>query len=168
MINLFLANVDPCHCDTTFEPARCYKDRTDQRLLQNYILNERDPTLSNYRGKSIEWTNWQNYLPEFICRCANEAKLLGFDVFGIQFYGKEFFASIPSHQQHMCCILYESFTPVYANFTHLEIMKWAHTKTNNHRYHHFFVSISSAWCTILVGTILGYLGRKCPDIGKSP
>lgn len=122
MINLFLANVDPCHCDTTFEPARCYKDRTDQRLLQNYILNERDPTLSNYRGKSIEWTNWQNYLPEFICRCANEAKLLGFDVFGIQFYGKEFFASIPSHQQHLCCILYESFTPVYANFTHLEIM----------------------------------------------
>lgn len=94
MINLFLANVDPCHCDTTFEPARCYKDRTDQRLLQNYILNERDPTLSNYRGKSIEWTNWQNYLPEFICRCANEAKLLGFDVFGIQFYGKEFFASM--------------------------------------------------------------------------
>ena len=79
-----------CHCDTSFVPVGCYKDKTNQRLLQNYILNEREPGLSNYGGTSIEWITWHDYMPKFICRCAQKAKLLGFDVFGIEFYGKKF------------------------------------------------------------------------------
>ena len=34
------------------------------------------------------WVNWENYLPGFICRCAKKAKELGYDLFGVQFYGK--------------------------------------------------------------------------------
>ena len=85
----FLANFDMCHCGTSFVPVGCYKDQQNPRLLHNYIMNERDPSITrNYGGQSIDWNNWNEYLPQFICRCSKKAQLLGYDVFGIQHYGK--------------------------------------------------------------------------------
>lgn len=80
-----------CHCETSFVPVGCYKDQENHRLLRHYILNERDPSTSNYGGRLIDWSNWHEYLPQFICRCAKKAKLLGYDVFGIEYYGKYIF-----------------------------------------------------------------------------
>ncbi|KAL9955066.1 hypothetical protein ACROYT_G036341 [Oculina patagonica] len=77
-----------CHCGTSFVPVGCYNDQKNPRLLRHYILNERDPSAGNYGGRSTDWANWHDYLPQFICRCAKKAKLLGYDVFGIEYYGE--------------------------------------------------------------------------------
>ena len=59
-----------------------------RRALPNYIYQERDKTLKkNYGGRKIEWYNWNMYYPGFACRCAQKAKELGYDIFGLQFYG---------------------------------------------------------------------------------
>ena len=58
------------------------------RALPNYIYNERDPSSKNYGGRKIDWFNWNEYYPGFACRCARKAKHLGYDLFGLQFYGK--------------------------------------------------------------------------------
>ena len=58
------------------------------RALPNYIYQERDATLENFGGRSIDWDNWSTYYPGFACRCAQKAKELGYDIFGLQYYGK--------------------------------------------------------------------------------
>ena len=59
-----------------------------KRALPNYIYQERDPKLEkNFGGRRIEWNNWNMYYPGFACRCAQKAKQLGYDIFGLQFYG---------------------------------------------------------------------------------
>ena len=59
------------------------------RVLPNYIYNERDPSISNFGDRMIDWFNWNEYFPGFICRCAEKAKLAGYDLIGAQFFGKK-------------------------------------------------------------------------------
>ena len=51
-------------------------------------MNERDPRSKVYNGYRIDWTNWNNYMPAFACRCAKIVKAKGYTVFGLQFYGR--------------------------------------------------------------------------------
>ena len=87
--NILATNLcqDP-DCDVSFKPLGCFRDKRHQRALPHYIYNERDETIANYGGQKVDWTDWENYLPEFICRCGRKAKELGFDLFAVQFYGK--------------------------------------------------------------------------------
>lgn len=66
-------------CDHPLEPIGCFKDVSKDRAMLNLTLNER---------QKIDWNNWKNYLPEFICRCAKVAYEKGYSVIGIQFYGE--------------------------------------------------------------------------------
>ncbi|KAL9976290.1 hypothetical protein ACROYT_G013573 [Oculina patagonica] len=77
-------------CDVEFITKGCYRDRGgSNRALPNYIYNERDPRAKKtYGGRRIEWNNWNVYFPGFACRCAQKAKELGYDLFGLQFYGE--------------------------------------------------------------------------------
>ncbi|XP_048584945.1 uncharacterized protein LOC5514578 [Nematostella vectensis] len=76
-------------CETAdFKAVGCFEDQFINRSLPNYIYNERDPTHPTYGNRSIEWYNWNNWLPGFACRCAAKAKELGYDVFGVQFWGE--------------------------------------------------------------------------------
>lgn len=75
-------------CDVDFKTIGCYKDTHHHRALPHYIYNERDPSTNNYGGRKIDWFNWNTYYPGFACRCAHRAKQLGYDLFGLQFYGE--------------------------------------------------------------------------------
>lgn len=75
-------------CDVDFETVGCFKDMTSNRALQYYIYNERDPSIRNYGGRKIDWFNWNNYFTGFACRCAQKAKEMGYDLFGLQNYGE--------------------------------------------------------------------------------
>jgi hypothetical protein len=55
-------------------------------------MNERDYTLPNWNGHLIEWNDWDNYMPNLICRCAMKAKKDGYKYFGLQFYGMLFYS----------------------------------------------------------------------------
>ena len=50
-------------------------------------MTDREQRLKIYSGQSIDWRNWDVYLPEFVCRCAKLAKLKGHSTFGVQYYG---------------------------------------------------------------------------------
>lgn len=58
-------------------------------MLPNDVLNEKDFIASNYGGTNIDLYRWNAYMPGFVCRCAKKAKDLGYDVFGVQSYGKK-------------------------------------------------------------------------------
>ena len=81
-------------CENYFEARGCFHDVDpkrpfDQRPLQHYLLNERDPYAENWNRILIDWTNWgTSYLPGLLCRCSHAAKKQGFKYFGIQFYGE--------------------------------------------------------------------------------
>ncbi|XP_020601595.1 uncharacterized protein LOC110040659 [Orbicella faveolata] len=78
-------------CDVEFVKIGCFNDKRNikRRALPNYIYQERDRRLTkNYGGRRIEWNNWNMYYPGFACRCAQKAKELGYDIFGLQFYGE--------------------------------------------------------------------------------
>lgn len=79
---------EPTDCPVSLQPMGCFKDKRHHRALPYYIYNERDESLANYGGQKINWNHWENYLPGFICRCAKKAKELGYDLFGVQFFGK--------------------------------------------------------------------------------
>ena len=51
------------------------------------MMTDREPRLKIYSGQSIDWRNWDVYLPEFVCRCAKLAKIKDHSTFGVQYYG---------------------------------------------------------------------------------
>lgn len=76
-------------CSVPFKTLGCYKDEeVPKRRLPHYILNDRDPSIPNYSGIKINWYDWNNYMQDFACRCAKKAKAMGYDLFGLQFYGE--------------------------------------------------------------------------------
>lgn len=90
LVNYALAlNLCRGSCSVDLETKGCYIDKGGAgRALPEYIYNERDPSIPNYGGRRIDWLNWNDYFPGFICRCAEKAKQLGFDLIGVQFYGE--------------------------------------------------------------------------------
>ncbi|KAJ7363591.1 hypothetical protein OS493_009751 [Desmophyllum pertusum] len=66
-------------CPATFKAVGCYKDNRKMRILPNHIMNARP---------KIDWTNYHNFLPRLVCRCAEKAKKENFRFFGIQYYGE--------------------------------------------------------------------------------
>ncbi|XP_058946050.2 uncharacterized protein [Pocillopora verrucosa] len=89
---------DPKDCQVSFKPLGCFKDKSHARALPHYIYNERDDSIANYGGQKIDWNDWENYLPGFICRCAKKAKDLGYDLFGMQHFGECYAGSSSSDQ----------------------------------------------------------------------
>lgn len=81
-------NLCRVNCDVDFLTIGCYRDKTNQRALPKYIYNERDPSVPTYGGRRIDWMNWNQYFPGFVCRCAQKAQEWGYDLFGVQFYGE--------------------------------------------------------------------------------
>jgi len=78
-------------CDIQVENLGCYHDRhvKNNRPLPHYYLTDRDNTRTDiYTGKTIDWRNWDVYMPELVCRCAKKAKEMGRTTFGVQYYGE--------------------------------------------------------------------------------
>lgn len=75
------------NCEVQYKAKGCYHDNPS-RVLKTQVINERDPTSNVFNGRRIEWTNWNNYMAEFACRCAKAVKERGWKIFGLQFYGE--------------------------------------------------------------------------------
>lgn len=87
LVLFLVGNFDKCHCmEASFERGGCYGDQENHRLLRYHILNEAQKRLTNFWLPFLPDFD-SNPLPDFICRCAAEAKKRGFDVFGIKNYG---------------------------------------------------------------------------------
>lgn len=90
MVNYYASAFNLCRgsCSVDLETKGCFRDKEPGRVLPNYIYNERDPSINNFGGRMIDWFNWNEYFPGFICRCAEKAKLAGYDLIGVQFFGE--------------------------------------------------------------------------------
>lgn len=76
-------------CPTKFTRVGCFKDSMiEPRPLPQLLMTDRDSSSHMFSGKPIHWGNWDAYFPDLICRCAEKAKAKGYNVFGIQHYGK--------------------------------------------------------------------------------
>ena len=40
-----------------------------------------------WSGKTIDWNNWDTYIVDLVCRCANESRARNYSHFSIQYYG---------------------------------------------------------------------------------
>ena len=58
------------------------------RPLPTILMTDRDPSMKQYSGVSIDWAEWNDYMTDLACRCAKKTKESKFKVFGLQFYGK--------------------------------------------------------------------------------
>lgn len=75
------------NCEVPYRGRGCYGD-SPSRVFKEQVVNERDPTSKVYRGRRIDWRDWNSYIEGFACRCAKLVKAKGWTVFGLQFYGK--------------------------------------------------------------------------------
>ena len=56
--------------------------------MDDYILTDRDSSLAIYSGINIDWGNFDSYLRDFACRCAQKAEEKEYSTFGLNNYGK--------------------------------------------------------------------------------
>lgn len=79
-------------CPVKFARVGCYRDSLiNPRPIPELLMTDRDPTSHAYSGKPVDWKNWNEYLHDLVCRCAKKTRDKGYNVFGLQFYGKYIF-----------------------------------------------------------------------------
>ena len=71
-----------------FTRLGCFRDSMNPRPLPTILMTDRDPSMKQYSGVSIDWAEWNDYMTDLACRCAKKTKESRFKVFGLQFYGK--------------------------------------------------------------------------------
>ncbi|XP_068700145.1 uncharacterized protein [Montipora foliosa] len=76
-------------CDVPIRPLGCFQDRkTSVRPLPELIFTDNDPESIVYSGITLEEDDWEQYMPELVCRCAKAVSLKNYTHFGIQGYGE--------------------------------------------------------------------------------
>lgn len=62
-----------------YEPVGCYRDKRGDRALSRLV--------KNFRGSIDLWKDWPD-MSSVIQKCAQEAFIQGYTMFGVQFYGE--------------------------------------------------------------------------------
>ena len=85
-----------CNCQYEYKRVGCFKDVRHNEALPEMLANERDKKSVYYNGHDINWFDWDNYMQQMVCRCAEQALKKGYKYFGIEFWGKLEIISITS------------------------------------------------------------------------
>ena len=76
-------------CPAVYTKVGCFRDdMSNPRPLPELLFTDRDPSVKKYSNIPVDWQKWDSYLKDLVCRCAKEAKVLNYQFFSIQFYGK--------------------------------------------------------------------------------
>lgn len=77
-------------CSVPFTPVGCFNDRQQQhgRPLPELLITDRDMKSHKFSGITVNWGEWDKYLNDIVCRCAEKAKEKNYSLFGVQNYGK--------------------------------------------------------------------------------
>lgn len=76
-------------CGASFEKVGCFRDRYGAKTLEHLLFNDRVPDKSKGETKArLDWNNWNDYMKDLACRCAEAARKKGYVHFGLQFYGE--------------------------------------------------------------------------------
>ena len=79
-------------CNITYTKVGCFKDdRKKKRPLPDILFTDRDPSMKKkWSGYRIDWKNWDEYIVDVVCRCANAANAKKYSYFSVQHYGDYF------------------------------------------------------------------------------
>ncbi|CAH3199325.1 unnamed protein product, partial [Porites evermanni] len=62
-------------CAISYAKIGCFKDdRTNPRPVPVLVFTDRDNSSNVWSGKTIDWSNWDTYIVDLVCRCANESR----------------------------------------------------------------------------------------------
>ena len=76
-------------CPAVYTKVGCFRDdMSNPRPLPKLLFTDRDPSVKKYSNIPVDWQKWDSYMKDLVCRCAKEAKVLNYQFFSIQFYGK--------------------------------------------------------------------------------
>lgn len=77
-------------CSVPFTPVGCFNDfhQKNARPLPELLMTDRDMNSVKYSGIKVNWGEWDMYMDDIVCRCAEKAKEKKYSHFGIQNYGK--------------------------------------------------------------------------------
>jgi len=81
----------PENCARNWEKVGCFHDDIggkNGRVYPYELVNHRDPTNPAWDGHLIDWNKWNQSLHVLACKCAEKAKSLNYQFFGLQFYGE--------------------------------------------------------------------------------
>lgn len=77
------------NCPAVYTKVGCFRDdMSNPRPLPKLLFTDRDPSVKKYSNIPVDWQKWDSYMKDLVCRCAKEAKVLNYQFFSIQFYGK--------------------------------------------------------------------------------
>lgn len=68
----------------------CYMEDANDLAMQEIFYNEGDPRKPNFAGSLLPVSSeeFAAEFPNFVCRCAREAKINGWEYFGVREPGK--------------------------------------------------------------------------------
>ena len=75
-------------CAFNYTKIGCFKDdRKNPRPVPVLVFTDRDVSSDVWSGNTIGWPNWDTYIVDLVCRCANESRARNYSHFSIQYYG---------------------------------------------------------------------------------
>lgn len=75
-------------CAVNYTKLGCFRDdRKKPRPLPQLLFTDRDSRSKVSSGKTIDWNNWDNYIVDLVCRCAEAAKDKKYAFFSLQYFG---------------------------------------------------------------------------------
>ena len=77
-------------CEVDITPVGCYMENANDLAMQEIFHNEGDPRKPNFVGSLLPASSaeFATEFPNFVCRCARESKINGWEYFGIREPGK--------------------------------------------------------------------------------
>ena len=63
-------------------------DVRKDRALPDFILTGRGPNSGTTETDRVDWLKWDDYMPDFVCQCAEKAYTSNEDYIGIQKFGR--------------------------------------------------------------------------------
>ncbi|XP_078381033.1 uncharacterized protein LOC144663843 isoform X2 [Oculina patagonica] len=74
-------------CGVSYLRLGCFNDKHTRGVLRpmpDMLFTDRDPSSDKTSGIDVDWKNWDSYVKDVVCRCAERAKAGGYKFFGLQ------------------------------------------------------------------------------------
>ncbi|XP_028403466.1 uncharacterized protein LOC114526148 [Dendronephthya gigantea] len=71
-------------CEIPYTATGCYNEIESQRALPEFILDDVNPASPKFMGIiNTDFSDWEEYMKGFVCRCARKVLEKGYNTFGI-------------------------------------------------------------------------------------
>jgi len=75
-------------CLGRWKKVGCFRDKHDDRAMQEEVANDRDVHSNHFIGQKIDWEKFPESTETLACECAKRTSAKGYQMFGLQFYGE--------------------------------------------------------------------------------